>query len=73
MLVPEKISILVSTGQRFFKQMRTNDLMAYFQFTVLLRGMAGRFYRNILFEDRFGAKRALESLQRTPDAFRRRM
>jgi hypothetical protein len=63
-LVPEKIFIF-SIDWAAFKQMRTNDLMAYFSiYGPSYVEWLGDLSCNILFEDRFGAKRALESLSR---------
>jgi hypothetical protein len=63
-LVTEKIFIF-SIDWAAFKQMRTNDLMAHFSiYGPTYVEWLGDLSCNILFEDQFSAKRALESLSR---------
>jgi len=60
--VPEKIHIF-SIDWAAFKQIRTNDLMAHFSiYGPSYVEWLGDLGANILFEDHFSAKRALESL-----------
>lgn len=61
-MVPEKVHIF-SLDWAAFKQIRTNDLMAHFSiYGPSYVEWLGDLGANILFEDKFSAKRALESL-----------